>query len=66
MRTVANDTPSDPYRGVDIHPIKEHSFFLVAGVTLLDLNQLKFEFVVRCMGVVADDTVSFLNRVVNI
>lgn len=63
---VADYTSSDPYWSMNIDPIKEHLLFLMARIALLDLSKPELKLVIRCMGVVAGNTVSFFNRTVNI
>jgi hypothetical protein len=51
---------------MNINSIKEHLLFLMARIALLDLSKSELKLVIRCMGVVAGNTVSFFNRTVNI
>jgi hypothetical protein len=63
---VADYTLSDPDRSVNIDSIKEHFLFLMARIALLYLGKSELKLVIRCMWVVTDTTVSFLDRTVNI
>jgi hypothetical protein len=63
---VADHTLSDPDRGVNIDSIKEHLLFFMARIALIDLDKFELKLVIRCMWVVADNTISIFNRTVNI
>jgi hypothetical protein len=63
---MAHHTLADSDGGVDIHTIKKHFLLFMTAVTLGNLRQLQLKLIVGRMRLVADDTVSFLNRIVNI
>jgi hypothetical protein len=61
MGVVTDHAAPDSYRGMNVHPIKEHLLLLVAGIALLFLGKSQFRLVSRSMGVVARRTGPLFN-----
>ena len=54
------------YRRMYIDTIKKHLFFLMAGVALLDLREVKFKLVIRGMGIMTHYACPGLDRSMDI
>ena len=66
MGAVANHTATDPDGRVNVHAIKKHLLLFMACVTLFNLSKPQFELIIGRMGLMADCTVSLLNRVMDV